>query len=183
MRRIRSGGLFLLWMIEPVSVQCVQPLLQGRGKNNPHATSVHLSIHHSTIDVSMTSAMPLDQPASSLPENSYCALQATHDAIGIPVYKVRETGSIMIKPLPRPIVKYQTGSKAETCPGQEKRKTFGIEHALNGQPFGELDRVPAAGWSVTLQSFQWMHRAAGPDQQNDRLQMSTKPKGSYSVRP
>lgn len=49
--------------------------------------------------------------------------------------------------------------------------TFGIEHALDGQPFRELDRVPAAGWSVALQSYQWIHRAAGPGQHYYRLHM------------
>lgn len=46
---------------------------------------------------------------------------------------------------------------------------FGIEHALGGVVFQELDRVPAAGWSVALQSYQWMHRAAGPGQHYYRL--------------
>ncbi|MCB0693600.1 MAG: hypothetical protein H6568_14850 [Lewinellaceae bacterium] len=49
--------------------------------------------------------------------------------------------------------------------------TFGIEHALDGQPFRELDRVPAAGWSVALQSYQRIHRAAGPGQHYYRLRM------------
>ena len=48
---------------------------------------------------------------------------------------------------------------------------FGIEHARNGEPFQELNRVPAAGWSVAMQSYLWMHRTAGPGQHYYRLNM------------
>ncbi|MCF8237569.1 MAG: hypothetical protein K9I85_05395 [Saprospiraceae bacterium] len=44
-------------------------------------------------------------------------------------------------------------------------KYFGVEKALVWSPFQMQDRVPAAGWSVALQSIQWMRKAAGPDQQ------------------
>ncbi|MEZ5031514.1 MAG: hypothetical protein R2787_08935 [Saprospiraceae bacterium] len=39
----------------------------------------------------------------------------------------------------------------------DQRKTFGIEHALGGQPSRELDREPAAGWSVALPSLHGRH--------------------------
>ncbi len=61
-------------------------------------------------------------------------------------------------------------------------ETFGIEHARNGEPFQELDRVPAAGWSVAVQSYHWMHRSADPGQHYYRLRIVDRD-GSYDYSP
>lgn len=171
MRRIRNGSNPPYSTICQVQAQNDHPRQMGCGENNTLPVSVHLSMRSSMIRLSRNWSDPLFKLTSGMPGCPDPWLPAAWSSINQRVNNHPGHEGSKSRITPGTTRKNQPGNKFETCQGQETRKTFGIEHALNGQPFGELDRVPAARWSVALLSCQWRPRAAGPAQQNDRLQM------------